>query len=64
MAAIAVRNLWERKLRTVLTVAGDRARGDDGRRHLRPHRHDRPLVRTNLHAVQRGRRRGRHLEAE
>ena len=45
MAAIALRNLSERKLRTVLTVARDRARRDDGRRHLRAHRHDRPLVR-------------------
>ena len=30
-------------------LAGDRARGDDGRRHLRAHRHDRPLVRAHLH---------------
>ena len=41
-------------------LAGDRARRDDGRRHLRAHGHDRPLVRRDLHRVERGRRRGRH----
>ena len=59
MTAIALRNLGERKLRTRPDVAGDRPRGDDGRGHLRAHGHHQPVVRPDLHPVERGHRRGR-----